>query len=66
MRNIGYEEARMFVSGSDNCNTSNCGKIVSLDVNYTDYESVPLTNLSPYLLMELTNIKTSPGGGCND
>ena len=34
MIEIGYEEARMFVRGSDNCSASNCGKIVSLHVNY--------------------------------
>jgi hypothetical protein len=66
MTNIGYEEARMFVRGSDNCNASNCGKIVSLDVHYDDRESVPLTNLPPCLLTELTYIMTAAEGDWND
>jgi hypothetical protein len=66
MNDIGYEEARMFVRGSDNCNASNCGKIVSLDDYYADFESVPLTNLPPCLLTELTHIKTCADGGWND
>ena len=66
MIEIGYEEARMFVRGSNNCSTSNCGKIVSLNVSYPDYESVPLTNLPPCLLTELTYIRTAADSGWNN
>ena len=69
MEHIGYEEARMFVRGSDKCNASKCGKIVSLNVHYPDQgviESVPLTNLPLCLLSELTYIKTFADGGWND
>ena len=69
MNNIGYEDARMFVGGCDNCNASNCGKIVSLHVHYPDQdviESVPVTNLPLCLLTELTYIKTVADGGWND
>ena len=66
MIEIGYEEARMFIRGSDNCNASDCGKIISLNVNYADYESVPLTNLPQCVLTELTSIKTIADGGWDD
>ena len=66
MTDIGYEEARMFVSGSDNCSKSNCGKIISLFVYSADLESVPFTNLPPCLLTKLTNIKICAVGGWND
>ena len=63
---VGYEEARMFVRGTENCNTSNCGKIVSLDVADTKFELVPLTTLPPCLSTELTNFTTFACGGLND
>ena len=66
MIEIGYEEARMFIRGSDSCNASDCGKIVSLNVNYADYESFPLTNLPQCVLTELTSIKTIADGGWDD
>ena len=66
MEDVGYEEARMFVRGSNNCYESNCGKIVSLYINSIDNKSVPLTNIPPCLLTELTFIETFAVGGWND
>ena len=66
MSNIGYEEAKMFIRGLDSCNASNCGKIVSLYSSYPHHESVPLTNLPPCLLTELTYIETYADDGWNN
>ena len=66
MEEIEYEEARMFIRGTENCIASNCGKIISLDVYYVDLMSVPLTNLPLRLLTELTKLATYAEGGWND
>ena len=66
MNEISKEEAGMFVTGTENCNTLYCGKIVSISANYIDFESVPLTTLSSCLLTELTNLRTCADGGWND
>ena len=65
MEEVGYEEARLFVRGTDNYNM-HCGKIVSMFASSIDLKSVPFSTLSPCLLTELINFSTLAVDGWNN
>ena len=65
MEEVGYEEARLFVRGTDNYNM-HCGKIVSMFASCIDLKSVPFTTLPPCLLTELINFSTLAVDGWNN
>ena len=65
MAEVDYEEARLFVRGTDNY-SMHCGKIVSMYASCTDLKLVPFTTLPPCLLTELIDFSTVADDGWNN